>query len=121
MDENLHFEVTNFTYDPETGMESEEVVGDSLITGTALFTADGEHIVSWFSNPTTYQYVSYTIDLSDEAQSGIRGVEVAEGEAQVLRREYFNLQGQRIAAPTKGVYLEKVTTNKGSFTRKHLR
>ena len=34
MDENLHFEVTNFTYDPETGMESEEVVGDSLITGT---------------------------------------------------------------------------------------
>lgn len=121
MDENLHFEVTNYIYDPETGMESEEVVGDSLITGTALFTADGEHIVSWFSNPTTYQYVSYTIDLSDEAQSGIRGVEVAEGEAQVLRREYFNLQGQRIAAPTKGVYLEKVTTNKGSFTRKQLR
>lgn len=36
MDENLHFEVTNFTYDPETGMESEEVVGDSLITGTAF-------------------------------------------------------------------------------------
>ena len=35
MDENLHFEVTNFTYDPETGMESEEVAGDSLITGTA--------------------------------------------------------------------------------------
>lgn len=35
MDENLHFEVTNFIYDPETGMESEEVVGDSLITGTA--------------------------------------------------------------------------------------
>ena len=35
MDENLHFEVTNFTYDPETRMESEEVVGDSLITGTA--------------------------------------------------------------------------------------
>ena len=34
MDENLHFEVTNFIYDPETGMESEEVVGDSLITGT---------------------------------------------------------------------------------------
>ena len=34
MDENLHFEVTNFTYDPETGTESEEVVGDSLITGT---------------------------------------------------------------------------------------
>ena len=36
MDENLHFEVTNFTYDPETGMESEEGVGDSLITGTAF-------------------------------------------------------------------------------------
>ena len=35
MDENLHFEVTHFTYDPETGMESEEVVGDSLITGMA--------------------------------------------------------------------------------------
>ena len=35
MDENLHFEVTNFIYDPETGMESEEVGGDSLITGTA--------------------------------------------------------------------------------------
>ena len=34
MDENLHFEVTNFTYDPETGMESEEVVGNSFITGT---------------------------------------------------------------------------------------
>ena len=34
MDENLHFEVTNFIYDPETGTESEEVVGDSLITGT---------------------------------------------------------------------------------------
>ena len=34
MDENLHFEVTNFIYDPETGMESEEMVGDSLITGT---------------------------------------------------------------------------------------
>ena len=34
MDGNLHFEVTNFIYDPETGMESEEVVGDSLITGT---------------------------------------------------------------------------------------
>ena len=36
MDEHLHFEVTNFTYDPETGMESEEVAGDSLITGTAF-------------------------------------------------------------------------------------
>ena len=36
MDENLHFEVTNFIYDPETGTESEEVVGDSLITGTAF-------------------------------------------------------------------------------------
>lgn len=36
MDENLHFEVTSFTYDPETGMESEEVAGDSLITGTAF-------------------------------------------------------------------------------------
>ena len=36
MDENLHFEVTHFTYDAETGMESEEVVGDSLITGTAF-------------------------------------------------------------------------------------
>lgn len=121
MDENLRFEVTNYSYDFETGTETQEVVGDSLITGTAMFTSDGEHIVSWFSNPTTYQYVSYVIDLSDEAQSGIRGVEVAEGEAQVLRREYFNLQGQRIAAPTKGVYLEKVTTHKGSYTRKHLK
>lgn len=35
MDENLHFEVTHFTYDPETGMESEEGVGNSFITGTA--------------------------------------------------------------------------------------
>lgn len=34
MDENLHFEVTHFTYDPETGMESEEGVGNSFITGT---------------------------------------------------------------------------------------
>ena len=36
MDEHLRFEVTNFTYDPETGTETEEVVGDSLITGTAF-------------------------------------------------------------------------------------
>ena len=36
MDEHLRFEVTNFIYDPETGTESEEVVGDSLITGTAF-------------------------------------------------------------------------------------
>ena len=45
----------------------------------------------------------------------------AEGEGNVIGREYYNLQGQRIAAPTQGVYLEKVLTDKGVVTYKRMK
>ena len=39
----------------------------------------------------------------------------------MIGREYYNLQGQRIAAPQTGLYLEKTVTNKGVITKKCLK
>ena len=60
------------------------------------------------------------LDLANPV-AGIHNAVAAEGEGNVIGREYYNLQGQRIAAPTQGVYLEKVLTDKGVVTYKRMK
>ena len=115
---NCVFDITDYAWNDETGSYEEVVLADSLITGTPIFSGDGKHIVSWYENPKTNAIDTYvlSLDISDEA-AAIEGVK-ADNEATVLGREYYNLQGQRIAAPVEGVYLEKVITSKGTHTNK---
>ena len=51
--------------------------------------------------------------------SGIEDASLADG--RITRREYYNLQGQRIAQPVKGIYLEKVITTNGTRTYKRVK
>lgn len=115
---NCVFDITDYAWNDETGSYEEVVLADSLITGTPIFSGDGKHIVSWYENPETNAIDTYvlSLDISDEA-AAIEGVK-ADEEATVIGREYYNLQGQRIAAPVEGVYLEKVITSKGTHTNK---
>ena len=53
--------------------------------------------------------------------NGIQSVKHSATEQNVLRREYYNIQGQRIAAPIQGVYFEKIITADGAVTKKHLK
>lgn len=58
------------------------------------------------------------LKLTDE-NTGIEDLGI--GDAQVLNREYYNLQGQKMAAPLKGMpYIERVTTTEGVKTLKRL-
>lgn len=51
--------------------------------------------------------------------SGIEDASLADGS--ITSREYYNLQGQRIAQPVKGIYLEKVITTNGTRTYKRVK
>jgi len=44
----------------------------------------------------------------------------AGGSEEILSRTYFNLAGQRILAPTRGIFLEQITTPSGTQTRKRV-
>lgn len=112
------FTFNDYVWSDEEQSYVETVVADSLITGTPIFSSDGKHIVSWYENPVTYNFDTYVLSLEFSGQEdGIEGVK-ADDKATVLGREYYNLQGQRIAAPVEGVYLEKVITSKGTYTNK---
>ena len=121
IDTNMRFDVLNYVWNDETGSYDEETVGDSLVTGTGLISADGKTFVSWLQDPETNDYVSYTVDLENSVLNGIQSVKHSATEQNVLRREYYNVQGQRIAAPIQGVYFEKIITADGAITKKHLK
>ena len=101
-------------------MYEEITVPGVLVTGTGLFSAEGNTYVSWYQNPSTSVVSTMVIDLA-QSVSGIESATAADSEATVIRREYYNLQGQRIAAPQTGLYLEKTVTNKGIITKKCLK
>ena len=101
-------------------------MSDSTITGTLAVNGEGNRFVSFIydqmTNPESANYVTYFIDLTKNAgPSAIENVVNKENAGEVLRREYYNLQGQRIAQPTKGIYLEKVITTNGVYTKKVLK
>lgn len=123
--DNYLFNVTLTSYDEEKEEEVTTTVTDSLITGSVTCNADGTILVSWmydvFTNPDEFTPRSYVIDLSTKEGIGeIMKGEEAEGT--VTAREFYNLQGQRIAAPAaNGIYLEKVSTTKGVKTYKRMK
>lgn len=105
------------------------VVPDSVITGTVFANNDGSIFLSFmqeeYSDSINHASVnrSYVIDLNPGATSGIKALQSApNAAAPVLRREYYNLSGQRInAAPFKGVFLEKQITANGAVTIKRVK
>lgn len=105
------------------------VVPDSVITGTVFANNDGSIFLSFmqeeFSDTINHAPVNraYVIDLNPGATSGIKALQSApNAAAPVLRREYYNLSGQRInAAPFKGVFLEKQITANGAVTIKRVK
>lgn len=121
--DNCLFDVTNYSYD-EDWNEIITVVEDSLLTGTICCNPEGTIFLSYltdmYTDETTYSYLSYIIDLNEDAVAAI-GSARADKNANVIRREFFNLQGQRINTPLKGVYLEKVVTEEGTFTEKRVK
>lgn len=132
-DSVVKFLKDNFSYtvNVEVGVDSMgapiyEQVNDSTITGTLAVNGEGNRFVSFIydqmTNPESANYVTYFIDLTKNAgPSAIENVVNKENAGEVLRREYYNLQGQRIAQPTKGIYLEKVITTNGVYTKKVLK
>lgn len=122
LDENYRFSVEKMTIDEE-GNQSITTVEDSLVSGTCFFTPDGKKMGSFiydaFSGLNNFR--SYTLDLTSKPSGIEDALANTEIEGEVIAREYFNLQGQRIAAPVSGLYLEKVTTTKGVFTFKRLK
>ena len=58
-------------------------------------------------------------DLRLSTLDGIDNISIDPSAAS--RREYFNLQGQRIAAPQKGIYIEKITTAEGTLCMKRVK
>ena len=58
-------------------------------------------------------------DLRLSTLNGIDNINIDRSAAS--RREYFNLQGQRIAAPQKGIYIEKITTAEGTLCVKRVK
>ena len=117
----MRFKAINYVWNEDNEMYDEVTVGDSLITGTGIFSADGKTFVSWLQDPSTYEYVTYTVSLENSVLNGIQSVKHSATEQNVLRREYYNVQGQRIAAPIQGVYFEKIITADGAVTKKHLK
>lgn len=105
------------------------VVPDSVITGTVFANNDGSIFLSFmqeeYSDSINHASVnrSYVIDLNPGATSGIKALQSApNAAAPVLRREYYNVSGQRInAAPFKGVFLEKQITANGAVTIKRVK
>lgn len=105
------------------------VVPDSVITGTVFANNDGSIFLSFmqeeYSDSINHASVnrSYVIDLNPGATSGIKALQSAPNTAApVLRREYYNVSGQRInAAPFKGVFLEKQITANGAVTIKRVK
>lgn len=105
------------------------VVPDSVITGTVFANNDGSIFLSFmqeeFSDTINHAPVNraYVIDLNPGATSGIKALQSApNAAAPVLRREYYNVSGQRInAAPFKGVFLEKQITANGAVTIKRVK
>lgn len=115
------FDLINYVWDEASESYVEETVSDSLITGTGIFSADGKTFVTWLQDPGTNEYVTYTVNLENSVLNGIQSVKHSATEQNVLRREYYNVQGQRIAAPIQGVYFEKIITADGVITKKHLK
>lgn len=105
------------------------IVPDSVITGTVFANNDGSIFLSFmqeeFSDTINHAPVNraYVIDLNPGATSGIKALQSApNAAAPVLRREYYNVSGQRInAAPFKGVFLEKQITANGAVTIKRVK
>ena len=117
----MRFEAINYVWNEDNEMYDEVIVGDSLITGTGIFSADGKTFVTWLQDPGTNEFVTYTVNLENSVLNGIQSVKHSATEQNVLRREYYNVQGQRIAAPIQGVYFEKIITADGAITKKHLK
>lgn len=105
------------------------VVPDSVITGTVFANNDGSIFLSFmqeeYSDSINHASVnrSYVIDLNPGATSGIKALQSApNAAAPVLRREYYNVSGQRInVAPFKGVFLEKQITANGAVAIKRVK
>lgn len=61
---------------------------------------------------------SYFVDLGGIDPSGIDNASATTKE---LSREYYNMDGQRINAPQKGVYIERIVTTEGMTTSKRVK
>lgn len=105
------------------------IVPDSVITGTVFANNNASIFLSFmqeeYSDSINHASVnrSYVIDLNPGATSSVKNVQNDQNVvAPVLRREYYNVNGQRInAAPFKGVFLEKQITAKGAVTVKRVK
>lgn len=122
--DNFVFSVEEVSYD-ESGDPVYTENPDSLITGSVAANSDGTIFISYlyntFGDASQYGYLSYILDTHADAVAGIRDAAQGDAAAPVLRREYYSLDGRRIAAPAKGIYLERLTTAEGTKTYKRVR
>lgn len=85
--------------------------------------ADNLRVVAFVSRPISGEANQLEIlnanHLMLSKTSGINATTYSIDE-EIQSREYYSLSGQKLNAPTSGLYLERVTTSHGSRTIKHI-
>lgn len=137
MSENMLYDVINYVYDEDSGEYTEEVVADSLFTGSLVSNAEGTRFVTYVCDQwTTYAYDSYLIDIADtenptaiktvaKRQDADMSISVADGRIDASGVEsiaLYDMQGRKVADArgslsanvAKGVYVVKGTAADGS-------
>lgn len=89
-------------------------------TGTTVCNADGTIFCGYIAPFEDGDPCSYFIDLNDSSSTGI-GNAKAEDNGQSIRIEYYNMAGQRVSKPGKGLFIERSVTSHGSKARKVLK
>lgn len=82
---------------------------------TALLEAIGkyENLVS--TSPSVYENATKELTEAIEKASGLAGIEgIYSSESGIASREYFNLHGQQIGAPGKGIVIERINYTDGT-------
>lgn len=105
--DNNTYDVTIWGFDDDWNPIVEDVVKDSLVTGTVSASADGKVFVSYYTDSFTDSDISaplsYMIDLSDVTGIG----SVAAEQKWATKPRYYNMQGQQLhMAPASGLYIE---------------
>lgn len=83
-------------------------------TGTTACNAKGTMFCGYIA-PLEGDPCSYFVDLGNIDPTAINSTAT---DANELSREYYNLDGQRINKPTRGIYIERINTTNGSTSHK---
>lgn len=111
--ENMNVNYYNYSYDDE-GNETLISVPDSVFTGTMMCNADGTIFCTyfedyWTEDETNAGMKSFLIDLTDPKNPSTGIVATRKAVATVKEAARYSVNGQKLAAPTKGLNIVKMS------------